>query len=157
MPGRARRLPNRGELPDEVQGLRLGMLEFLHHPRGTCMRVLIATAIATTLAAVAAAAMAWHLPRQWMGPFHAAPKEAVPGLVWRNGTATLRLTDRPCASESLALALQSEGVGKPRTYEVVQGSRRYTGCWVKDMAGDVVTAEPGREIAEIPIAWFRRS
>jgi hypothetical protein len=68
---------------------------------------------------------------------------------------TLRLAERPCPSEEFSRALESEGVTKARAYDVVQGSRHYTGCWAKDVAGDVVTMEPGRDIGSIPIDWFR--
>jgi hypothetical protein len=127
------------------------------------MRVMIATAATITLAAATAAAMALHSPpaRQTHGAPAAikvadmAPADAVPGLVWHSGSATLRLTDRPCASDELANQLDGEGVMKALAYEVTQGSRHYSGCWTKDVSGDVVTAEPGRDIGSIPVAWFR--
>jgi hypothetical protein len=124
------------------------------------MRVLIASAAALTLGAAAAAALALHSPpaklsQRTVASEAAAPTDAVPGLVWRSGSATLRLTDQPCPNEEFTRTLESEGVTKPRAYEVTQGSRRYTGCWAKDVGGDVVTMEPGRDIGEIPIAWFR--
>lgn len=125
------------------------------------MRVLIATVAGLTVAvAAAAAAMVLHPPRPKAAPpvrgaEGVRPAEAVPGLVWRSGSATLRLTDRPCPSDELAEALESEGVAKPRAYEVTQGSRHYTGCWTKDVGGDVVTIEPGREVGSIPIGWFQ--
>ncbi|NML44565.1 hypothetical protein HHL11_12435 [Ramlibacter sp. G-1-2-2] len=127
------------------------------------MRILIASAAAMTMAAAAAAAMALHAPPA--RPLQRAPaaanpaqmpSDAVPGLVWRSGSATLRLTDRPCASEEFTRALETEGVTKARAYDVVQGSRRYSGCWSKDIGGDVVTMEPGRDIGQIPLDWFRR-
>ena len=127
------------------------------------MRVMIATAATITLAAATAAAMALHSPpAKWthrtsaaISTADAAPADAVPGLVWQSGSATLRLTDKPCASDELARVLDGEGVSQALVYEVTQGSRRYSGCWTKDVAGDVVTAEPGRDIGSIPIAWFR--
>lgn len=124
------------------------------------MRVLIASAAAMTLAAAAAAALALHKPPAKPAQPTAvatadAPADAVPGLVWRSGSATLRLTDRPCPSEDLARALEIEGVTPPLAYEVTQANRRYTGCWSKDLGGDVVTMEPGRDIGSIPIAWFQ--
>lgn len=126
------------------------------------MRALIPIAAAFTLAAAAAAAMALHAPpakapAQRIAATEAAPPtDAVPGLVWRSGTAALRLTDRPCASEDFTRTLESEGVTTPRAYEVLQGSRRYSGCWSKDIGGDVLTMEAGRDIGTIPIGWFRR-
>jgi len=125
------------------------------------MRVLIATAGAMTLAAAAAAALALHkppsaAPRIAQASEAPAPDDAVPGLVWRSGTATLRLTDKPCPIEDLARTLEVEGVTRPLAYEVTQASRRYVGCWSKDLGGDVVTMEPGRDIGSIPIAWFRK-
>jgi hypothetical protein len=127
------------------------------------MRVLIVTAGAMTVAAAAAAAMALHSPPS--RPAHAvrtvahasAPSDATPGLVWRSGSATLTLTGRPCPNEDLSRSLVGEGVGEPRAYEVSQGTRRYIGCWTKDVGGDVVTAEPGREVGSIPIEWFQRA
>jgi hypothetical protein len=129
------------------------------------MRVLIATASMMTVAAAAAAAMVLHAPAATphaaaskqvsVASDGARPKEAVPGLVWRSGTVTLKLTDRPCPSAEFADALEQEGVGKARAYDVVQGSRRYTGCWTRDDGGDVVTMEPGRDIGSIPLDWFR--
>ena len=127
------------------------------------MRILIPSALAMTLAvAAAAAAMALHTPPsrppQRLAVRDAAPPtDAVPGLVWRSGTATLRLMDGPCPSPEFAQTLETEGVTKARAYEVVQGSRRYTGCWTKDIGGDVLTLEPGRDIGSIPIDWFRRA
>ena len=125
------------------------------------MRVLIATAAAMTLAAAAAAAVVLHAPparapqRSALADA-AAPADAVPGLVWRSGTATLRLTDRPCSSEDFTQTLELEGVTQAREYEVTQANRRYIGCWVKDVGGDVVTMEPGRDdVGTIPIGWFQ--
>jgi hypothetical protein len=131
-----------------------------HQEPGACMRVLIATAATLTLAAAAAAGMALHSPpsrsaQRVQVSQPAPPAEAVPGMVWRSGTATLRLTDRPCPSEEFTRALESEGVSKPRAYDVTQGSRRFSGCWSKDVDGDVVTMEPGRDIGSIPIGWFQ--
>jgi hypothetical protein len=126
------------------------------------MRVLIATATLLTLAAAAAAAMALHAPparapqRTPTIVAEAPPTDAVPGLVWRSGTAALRLTDRPCPSNEFIRILEGEGVSPPLAYEVTQGNRRYGGCWAKDIAGDVVTMEAGRDIGSIPIGWFRR-
>lgn len=124
------------------------------------MRVLIATGVMVTFAAAAAAALALHTPpSKAFQPVKtgtaAAPADAVPGLVWRSGSAMLRLTDRPCPSAELAAPLEIEGVSGARAYEVQQGSKRYVGCWAKDVAGDVLTMEPGREIGSIPIGWFR--
>lgn len=124
------------------------------------MRALIATAGALTLAAAAAAALAVHTPppraSQRIAPHDAGPPtDAVPGLVWRSGSATLRLTGQPCPSEDFSRQLEMEGITKARAYEVTQGSHRFTGCWAKDDSGDVLTMEPGRDIGEIPIAWFR--
>ena len=125
------------------------------------MRVLIAGAATMTLAAAAAAALALHgapTPAPQAAPAAEAvpPDDAVPGLVWRSGTVTVRLTDRPCPSEDLARVLEVEGVTRPLAYEVTQKGRRSTGCWSKDLAGDVVTMEPGREVGSIPVAWFRQ-
>lgn len=125
------------------------------------MRVLIPIAAAFTLAAAAAAAMALHAPparpaQRTAAAQAAPPTDAVPGLVWRSGTAALRLTDRPCPSEDFTHTLEGEGVTTPRAYEVMQGTRRYSGCWSKDIGGDVLTMEAGRDIGTIPIGWFRR-
>jgi hypothetical protein len=123
------------------------------------MRSLIAGATALILAAAAATALALHsppaAPPQRPHAAAAPPKDAVPGLVWRSGTATLRLTDRPCPSDELAQAVEMEGVTKARAYEVIQKKRRSTGCWAKGSDDDVVTMEPGRELGSIPIAWFQ--
>lgn len=129
------------------------------------MRVLITTSAALLLAAAAATALALHAPLGKSAQAVQAPQapagivatDAVPGIVWRSGTATLRLTDRPCPSEDLTLAVETEGVTKARAYEVQQGSRHYTGCWTKDISGDVVTMEPGRDVGSIPIGWFRKN
>lgn len=126
------------------------------------MRILIASVAAMTMAAAAAAAMALHAPPAKLVQRAPAanpaqmPSDAVPGLVWRSGSATLRLTDRPCASEEFTRVLETEGVTQARAYDVVQGSKRYSGCWSKDIGGDVVTMEPGRDIGQIPLDWFRR-
>lgn len=124
------------------------------------MRVLIVSGVMVTFAAAAAAALALHTPpprSPQPAKFEAGstPVDAVPGLVWRSGSATLKLSGRPCPSEELARPLENEGVSGARAYDVVQGSKRYTGCWAKDVAGDVLTMEPGREIGSIPIGWFR--
>jgi len=125
------------------------------------MRILIASAAAMTMAAAAAAAMALHAPpakppQRVQASAGVVATDAAPGLVWRSGSATLRLTDRPCASEEFTRALETEGVTTARAYDVVQGSKRYSGCWTKDIGGDVVTMEPGRDIGQIPLDWFRR-
>ena len=124
------------------------------------MRVLIASAAAMTLAAAAAAALALHSPPSKAPQRPAASGafstgDAAPGMVWRSGTVSLRLTDRPCPSEDLARALETEGVTKARAYELTQKSQRVTGCWSKDLGGDVLTLEEGREIGTIPVGWFR--
>lgn len=130
------------------------------------MRILIASVAGMTVAAAAAAAMVLHAPASARHiaaatpvPVAASagvpPKEAVPGLVWRSGSVMLKLTDRPCPSAEFTSTLESEGVGQARAYDVVQGSRRYSGCWAKDDGGDVVTMEPGRDIGSIPLDWFR--
>ncbi len=132
------------------------------------MRILIATVATATLAAATAAAMVLRTPPSsspqpapgahgLAGADAAWATHAVPGLVWRSGTATLRLGDAPCPSEELTRALDGEGLTEARAYEVKQGSRRYGGCWTQDSGGDVVTIEPGREIGTIPIAWFERA
>ena len=63
----------------------------------------------------------------------------------------------PCPSEDLTRTLEVEGVTQALAYEVTQAkeSRRTIGCWSKDIGGDVVTMEPGRDIGSIPLAWFR--
>lgn len=120
------------------------------------MRFVLASAATVTLIAAAAAAAS----------FHAAPvrpdraveaTDAVPGLVWRSGTATMRLSAQPCPVEELARALEIEGRAPPRAYVVQQGSRQFTGCWSKDVDGDVITMEVNREPGSIPISWFHAS
>lgn len=119
------------------------------------MRILIATVAATLLTAAAAAGVALRSTPAQPAKAEARPERAVPGLVWRSGTATLRLTDRRCPFEELSTQLEVEGVSSALAYEVQQGARKHTGCWAKDVGGDVITLEPGQELGQIPIDWFR--
>jgi hypothetical protein len=119
------------------------------------MRILIATVAASVLAAAAAAGVALHsVPAKSSAPGPAIER-ATAGLVWHSGSVALRLTDRPCPFEELSVQLETEGVSPARAYVVQQGKHRTTGCWSQDLGGDVVTMEPGRELGQIPIAWFR--
>lgn len=121
------------------------------------MRILIAIVAALLVTAGATARMTL----QAKPANHAAVPQgeyaikAVPGLVWHSGTVTLRLTDRPCPFNDLAVQLDAEGTGPVRAYVVQQGSRQVIGCWSKDAGGDVMTLEPGRELGQIPVTWFR--
>jgi hypothetical protein len=113
------------------------------------------------LALVAAAvkiAFAVHQP-----PAHGAevpPVAAGTGgsnLVWRTGTMVLRLTDEDCPFTEERDQLEAEGIPPAKRYVVTQAGRKRSGCYVKDMGGDVLTLEPdGREVGTIPIDWFRR-
>lgn len=126
-------------------------------------RILIATAAAAGLTVAASLMTAFAGGKS----FHAAAlttppqqagrvaTEAVPGLTWRSGTATLRLTADACPYADLALQLETEGIAPARAYVVDQRDRKSIGCWAKDIGGDVVTMEPGREPGQIPIDWFR--
>ena len=113
--------------------------------------------LASTATLMLMAAGAW-------AAFHTAPARlsqagtpgrAGPGLVWRSGTATLRLTDGPCTVEDFVRVLESEGgVSPARAYVVKQGRREFTGCWSQDLDGDVLTMESNREPGSIPLSWF---
>jgi hypothetical protein len=121
------------------------------------MRILIATLAACVLTAAGSAGMALHAKpaRRAPAPQGAHAIEAVPGITWQSGTATLRLTDRPCPFDDLSAQLAAEGIGPVRAYVVQQGNRQVTGCWSKDAGGDVATLEPGRQLGQIPVSWFR--
>jgi len=120
------------------------------------MRFVLASAATVTLIAAAAAAATFHaVPALRVKAAEAG--NAVPGLVWRSGTATMRLGAQPCPVDELARALEIEGRVPPRAYVVQQGSREFTGCWSKDGDGDVITMEVNREPGSIPISWFRAS
>lgn len=99
------------------------------------------------------------LPAQSSAPAPAVapPDRAVPGLVWTSGTMALRLTDEPCHIEDATLHLEQEGIPPARRYVVTQGSRSYSGCWVADIAGDVMTMDhDDQEHGTIPLDWFQR-
>ena len=118
------------------------------------MRLVFAS-LATSILLAAAAAWA-SLHSASAHPSEGAPAtDAVPGLVWHSGTVTMRLTDQPCRVDDFARVLEVEGVVPPRTYVVHQGSREFSGCWSKDLGGDVITMEANRDLGSIPIAWFR--
>lgn len=132
------------------------------------MRILIATVAATLaaslLGAAAASGKSFHpADAAQLTPPAPAPKQrskvatdAVPGLVWRSGTATLTLMDRDCPFAELALQLETEAIAPARAYVVEQRGRKSIGCWAKDVGGDVTTMEPGRDdVGQIPIDWFR--
>lgn len=123
------------------------------------MRIVIGAAVATLLAAAAAgAAVAWHPPQAATkpAPRPSVPAEiAVPGLTWQSGAATLRLLEHPCPYKDVALQLETEGIAPALSYVVHVGQKRIIGCWARDMGGDVMTLEPGRELGQIPLAWFR--
>lgn len=117
------------------------------------MRILIATAAASLLTAAAAAGMMRAAPQP--APQADTATVAAPGLVWQSGKAALRLTDKPCPFDDLRRDLEREGVPPVRAYVVEQGDKKTTGCWAVDMGGDVMTLEPGRELGQIPVSWFR--
>lgn len=119
------------------------------------MRILIATVAATLLTAAAAAGVAFRTAPAAPAKSAEKPDRAAPGLVWRSGSATLRLTDRGCPFEDLSAQLEIEGVAPARAYDVQQGTRKTTGCWSRDVGGDVITLEPGKELGQVPLDWFR--
>ncbi|HET8746360.1 MAG TPA: hypothetical protein VFM98_12195 [Ramlibacter sp.] len=119
------------------------------------MRLVLASAATVMLIAAAAAAATFHAAPGRQAK--AAATDAVPGLVWHSGTATMRLTAQPCPIDEFARALELEGRAPPRAYVVQQGSRQFTGCWSKDVDGDVITMEVNREPGSIPISWFHAS
>jgi hypothetical protein len=120
------------------------------------MRILSATVATGMLLAIAAAAWATlHTASAQSHRQAAPPDHAVPGLVWRSGTATLRLTDGPCPVEDFVRALEREGVTPARAYVVRQGRQQFTGCWARDLDGDVLTMEADREPGTIPLSWFQ--
>lgn len=110
--------------------------------------------------AVGAAVLAADL--YFMGTPPAAPAPVVVlasggDLVWRTGTMALRLTDESCPFDEERDQLELEGVPPAKRYIVTQAGRKRSGCYVKDMGGDVLTLEPaGREVGTIPMEWFRR-
>lgn len=85
------------------------------------------------------------------------PQPAGPsGLVWRNGTFSMRLTDQPCEREDLRAELEEEGIPPAKVYIATQGSIHSIGCWVLDMSGDVMTRNARGEEGTVPMGWFRR-
>jgi hypothetical protein len=116
------------------------------------MRILVATAAASLLTAAAAAGIMQAAPA---APRAEPATEAVPGLVYQSGKAMLRLTATPCPFKELRMELEREGIPPVRAYVVEQGSKQFVGCWSTDMGGDVMTLEPGRELGQIPVGWFR--
>jgi hypothetical protein len=82
--------------------------------------------------------------------------QALGELVYRRGTFSLRLTNRPCPVDEFVLELESEGVPPALAFVTTQGDRRHLGCWAKDIGGDVMTRQAGAEPGTIPIDWFQR-
>jgi hypothetical protein len=120
------------------------------------MRLVFASAATLGLMAAAAAFATFHTAAPAHTSQAAAPKDAVPGLIWRSGTATMRLTDRPCPVDNFTRVLEIEGLAPARAYVVQQGRHQFTGCWAKDMDGDVITMEGNREEpGSIPLSWFQ--
>lgn len=86
----------------------------------------------------------------------AAPAPVTTGeLVYRQGTYSYRLTDEPCPFEEFALELEAEGIPPARMAAITSGSRRFTGCWAKDIGGDVMTRQFNVEPGTLPLDGFK--
>ncbi len=75
--------------------------------------------------------------------------------VYRQGTYTVQLTQQACAYEELAMALEAEGIPPARTMLVTSGARHYSGCWVRDIGGDVMTQDLTGAGGTLPREGFR--
>lgn len=86
-----------------------------------------------------------------------AEAEATSDLVWRNGSMTLRLTDRPCGFQALADDLNENGVPPAKALVIMQEGRpRVPGCWALDMDGDVLLRDVSGQDGFAPMSWFKR-
>jgi hypothetical protein len=118
------------------------------------MRVALLAAAAIAVLAIDLAVLAPDRVEPKSQP-RAKPAAAVPGLVWRSGSMSLTLTDRPCPFEEMAAELEVEGVPPARAYVATQGARKASGCWARDMGGDILTRTPGGDEGTIPLDWFQ--
>lgn len=117
------------------------------------MRIAIVAAVA--LLTLAADLTFWTSKAGGGHPPAAAPASARAGLVWRSGGMVLRLTDHACPFEEMALLLETDGVPPARAYVVTQGEHKATGCWARDIGGDVLTRSPSGQEGTIPLDWFK--
>lgn len=117
--------------------------------RALCM-LLITAALATLTASL----IAMSEPVDAM-PAPPAPVATGP-LTYRQGTYTLRLTERACPFPELVQVLEDEGVPPALVYEVQEMGRASAGCYAFDIQGDVMTLDLGGQEGMLPIGWFRR-
>lgn len=82
--------------------------------------------------------------------------EGTGDLVYRFGTYSVRLTDMPCPFEDFIEELEAEGIPPARAAVITSGQRRHTGCWVRDMSGDVMMRQADAELGVLPAEGFRR-
>ena len=110
------------------------------------------------LAAIGLALLAGLLWFASAGKPAAAPSAiaATGDLVYRSGTYSVRLTEKPCEDEELRGILEDIAVPPAKMYEITQVGKRSIGCWAYDMGGDVAAFSFGGGSGTIPIDWFRR-
>lgn len=118
------------------------------------MRAIVLTMIAAALlglAVLAANMLVLSTPA-------AAAAPASSDLVWRSGTYVLRLTGEPCAVPDLAGPLEEEGIPPARKFIATQPGRQSSGCWAKDIMGDILARDLAGSMGDlpIPIEWFER-
>lgn len=77
---------------------------------------------------------------------------------YTSGTFTLRLSNEPCDLEEQAAELNDRGIPPAREYYTLQkdGHWSMSGCWAKDMSGDVLTRSTIGEEGWLAAEWFRR-
>lgn len=80
-----------------------------------------------------------------------------PGMVYRFGTFAVALTDRTCPDDEASSILENEGIPPALAMVVTSGSRRWSGCWTRNIDGDVMTLDPtSTETGTLPRERFRR-
>lgn len=90
-------------------------------------------------------------------PTPAAARPAAAGpLVYRFGTYSFELTDRPCPFPELAEGLEGEGIPPARAAISTSGGQAMTACWVRDVDGDVMTADLAGPGGTLPKEGFSR-
>lgn len=80
-------------------------------------------------------------------------------LTWTSGAFRMVLTARPCPADDLREPLEEWGVPPARVFIATQTGRPdVNGCWVFDIAGDILIADRAGLAGDLPIPRerFRR-
>lgn len=83
------------------------------------------------------------------------PEPASADPVYRQGSYSVTLLETPCPWPEFVAELEHEGIPPARLVLVQSGERRYSGCWAKDLSGDVMLRDTAGGDRVLPGDGFR--